>query len=193
LCAGFLNRRGSLGGLGCCFCASFGHDRHDLCAGLNRVADTYRLDLLDLFVCPQIDLVEILAEAIEEPANFFGHACHGEKLVCLADVLGRCAVAPAAKSVDEMPGLICRDAACKLAQFLGAIDELSTFEVLRLCCAVKVLRIGERPGAGHDHGRELAGRHTRRRDRRYHLTPRSQQTFNGPLSAPKPSFQMVWS
>jgi hypothetical protein len=83
--------------------------------------------LLDLFVCPQVDLVEVLTEAVEQPANFFRHPCHGEKLVRRIGILTRCGSAPAAKPVDKVPGLICRNTARQPAQFVDTIDQLCTF------------------------------------------------------------------
>jgi hypothetical protein len=136
---------------------------------------------LDLFVGAPVDLVEVLAKAVQKPADLFRDARHGEKLVRRVHVLARRAGAPAAKPVDEVPGLIRRDASRQTVQLLGRIDQLGTLCVLRLCRAVEALRVSEWPGTGHDNRRILAGRHTRRRDRRYHLTPRSQQMLTGPL------------
>jgi hypothetical protein len=139
------------------------------------------LNAPNLFVRLSVDLVKVLAKAIQQPADFFRHACHREKLVRRVDIFTCCASAPAAEPVDEMPGLIRGDAAGQAAQVLGAVDQLDTLCMLRICRAVETLRIGQRPGAGHDHRREFTRRHARRRDRRYHLTPRPQQTLCGPL------------
>jgi hypothetical protein len=80
------------------------------------------LNALDLLVRPVVDLVEVLASAVQEPADLFRHACHGEILVRRVDIRARCAGAPAAEPVDEVPGLIRRDAAGQAAQILGRVD-----------------------------------------------------------------------
>jgi hypothetical protein len=136
-----------------CFCTGFGHDRHDLRAGLQRAAHSHRLlDALDLFVGALVDLVEVLAKAVQKPADLFRDARHGEKLVRRVHVLACRAGAPAAESVYEVPGLIRRDAARQTAQLLSRIDQLGTLCVLRLCRAMEILRISQWPGASHDHG-----------------------------------------
>jgi hypothetical protein len=125
--AEFRDSAGDLSGLGLCFRTGFSHDRHDLCAGLQGAADSRGLlDALDLLVCALVDLVEILAKAMQKPADLFRHARHGEKLVRRLDVLARCAGAPTAEPVDEVTRLIGRDAAGQAAQILGGVDQLGT-------------------------------------------------------------------
>jgi len=96
-------------------------------------------DALDFFVCAPVDFVAVLAKAIQKPADFFRHACHGEKLVRLVDVFACRAGAPTAKPVDQMPGLIRRDTAGQAARVLGTVDQRGALCVLRFCCAVEVL------------------------------------------------------
>jgi hypothetical protein len=89
---GFFDRGGSLTGPGRRFRTGLRHDRHDLHAGLNRLADSHGLlNSLDIFVCPAVDVVEVLAQAVQQPADFFRHACHGEILVRAVDILARTA------------------------------------------------------------------------------------------------------
>jgi hypothetical protein len=169
-------------------------DLHDLRPGSQRLADPHRLlDLLDLFVSVPIDLVEILTKPIQKSTNLFRHPCHAEELVRIVDVLPSSPCAPAAEAVNKLPGLVCSDIARHLSQLLGAINQLSALRMLCLCCAVETLRIGQWPRAPEDRRGVLAGRHSCRRDRGYHLTPKSQQILSGPLPAPRLSSHMVWS
>jgi hypothetical protein len=63
---------GHRSGLSLRICASFGQDRHDLRACLQRAASSHGLlNALNLFVCPPVDLVEVLTKAIQEPADLF--------------------------------------------------------------------------------------------------------------------------
>jgi hypothetical protein len=95
------NFGGDLGSLGGRFSTGFGHDRHDLRAGLQRSPDSHGLlNALNLFVCPPVNLVEVLAKAIQKPTDLFGDARHGKKLVCRVDVLTGSVGAPAAEPVD---------------------------------------------------------------------------------------------
>jgi hypothetical protein len=100
------------------------------------------LDALDLYVGALVDFIQVLAKAVQKPADFFRDTCHGEEFVRLANVFARNAGAPAVEPVYEVPGLIRGDAASQAAQFLGAVDQLGALGVLCLCCAVEVLRIG---------------------------------------------------
>jgi hypothetical protein len=92
---------GHRSGFSLCICASFGQDRHNLGACLQRAPDSHGLlNALNLFVCAPVDLVEVLTKPIQKPADFFRDARHGEKLIGVADVLTGCTGAPATKPVN---------------------------------------------------------------------------------------------
>jgi hypothetical protein len=92
---------GHRSGLSLCIGTSFGQDRHNLRACLQRAPDSHGLlNALNLFVCAPVDLVEVLTEAIQKPADFLRHACHGEKLVRRVDVLACRVGTPATEPVN---------------------------------------------------------------------------------------------
>jgi hypothetical protein len=99
--AKFRDFAGDCSGLRLRICTSFGQDRHNLRACLQRAPDSHGLlNALNLFVCAPVDLVEVLAKPIQKPTDLFGDARHREKLVRLADVLTGRVGAPATKPVD---------------------------------------------------------------------------------------------
>jgi hypothetical protein len=88
-------------GLSLCVGTGFGQYRHNLRAGLQRAPDSHGLlYALNLFVGPSVDLVEVLAKAIQKLTDFFRDARHGEKLVRRVDVLARRVGAPATEPVN---------------------------------------------------------------------------------------------
>jgi hypothetical protein len=153
---------GHRSGLSLCVGTSFGQDRHNLRAGLQRAPDSHGLlNALYLFVCSPVDLIEVLAKAVQKPADFFRNAGHGEKLVRRVDVLTGGAGAPATEPVDKVPGLVRRHTTRQAAQLLSAVNQLGALCVLCIGRAVKALRIGQWPRAADDRRRKLADRYTR--------------------------------
>ncbi|WP_234714219.1 hypothetical protein [Mycolicibacterium chlorophenolicum] len=93
--------------------ASGGDDLHDFHAGQSCLHDAGLdplHDLLDGAVCFCVDLVEVLAEAVDEACALLAHTCKREVPIGLAGVGGGVAVAFGAESVDRVAGLLGRDA-----------------------------------------------------------------------------------